>query len=182
MRDEASGAYQERSAEEARYRKSSIRAERRGEGKQTMKHEQVESAEGPSRRLCRRRSDEGRARRRFARDVRRLRGAHRARWSADIADVPIARPPAAVLKAGDCQELALAILQGKAAALRKAQPDLSESQAFSRVYTDPSMPKSRRLSVPQPARDSRNRRPPHTRATTCKRTLPSQSVTTRSTH
>ena len=41
VRDEESGAYQERLAEEARYRESSIRAERRGEGKQTMKHEQV---------------------------------------------------------------------------------------------------------------------------------------------
>ena len=37
----------------------------------------------------------------------------------------------------NCQELALAILQGKAAALRKAQPNLSESQAFARVYGDP---------------------------------------------
>ena len=41
LRAEETGEYQERQAEEARYRESSMRAERRGEGKQTMKHEQV---------------------------------------------------------------------------------------------------------------------------------------------
>ena len=41
IRDEESGECQRQQAEDARLRESSIRADRRGEGKQTMKHEQV---------------------------------------------------------------------------------------------------------------------------------------------
>ena len=139
LRSEESGEYQERLAEEARYRESSMRAERRGEGKQTMKHEQVgillKALHGVY-------ADEDLTKSERGEVIAEVLGDYRARCGRDglkdIAVVPIARPPAAVLKAGDCQELALAILQGKAAALRKAQPNLSESQAFSRVYTDPS--------------------------------------------
>ena len=63
LRSEETGEYQERLAEEARYRESSLRAERRGEGKQTMKHEQVgHFTKGCPRRFCRRRADGSRAR------------------------------------------------------------------------------------------------------------------------
>ena len=140
LRSEETGEYQERLAEEARLRKSSMRADGRGERKQTMKHdEQV----GILVKAVRSVLEDPEITKAEREDVLRETFddyADRTGRSglADIADVPTARPPAAVLKAGDCQELALAILQGKAAALRKAQPILSESQAFSRVYTDPS--------------------------------------------
>ena len=41
------------------------------------------------------------------------------------------------MKAGTRQELAIELLKIKAAELRKARPELTESQAFAKVYTRP---------------------------------------------
>ena len=137
LRSEESGEYQERLAEEARLRQSVTRANGR-EIENTMKHEQVAILLKAVRGVL---ADDELTRAEREDVLRETFDDYADRTGrsglADIADVPTARPPAAVLKAGNCQELALAILQGKAAALRKAQPNLSKSQAFARVYSDP---------------------------------------------
>ena len=107
------------------------------------------------------------------------RTAYRARWSKRHCGRSNRAPDGLRFSRLGTVRLALAILQGKAAALRKAQPDTRQIAGDQSPLPTPRMPKSRRSSVRQPARNSRNRRPPHTQATICKRTLPSPSATTR---
>ena len=144
IRDEESGEWQRQQAEAARLRESSVRAAGRGKENTTMKHEPVRhSLEGSPRRLRRRRSDEARARGGCRGCPRRLRGPDRGRDGLkDIASIPAARTATLhepdLTKADTRHALAMAVLEGKAEALRKVNPSLTREQAFSRVYTDPS--------------------------------------------
>ena len=138
VRDEASGAYQERTAEEARYRESSMRAERRGEGKQTMKHEQVAILLKAVRGVL---ADDELTRAEREDVLRETFDdyAHRTGRDGlkDIASIPAALDEPDLTKADTRHALAMAVLEGKAEALRKVNPSLTREQAFSRVYQDP---------------------------------------------
>ena len=143
VRDEASGAYQERVAEEARYRARSMRnedlsmknidtgalamialegaAEALRKSNPSLTREQAFSRvyQDPANRIA------AAAERQAARQ--RLAGgaASRDTYRGDV-DEFIAK-----------RDNALGALKVKAAELRKASPELSESQAFAKAYTDP---------------------------------------------
>ena len=139
IREEESGAYQERLAQEARFRAASIRADGRGKENTTMKRDEqisilLKAVGGVLDDYELTKAEREDVLRETFDDYAERTGRDGLK---DIADVPTARPTAVVLKAGDRQELALAILQGKAAVLRKARPELTESQAFAKVYTYP---------------------------------------------
>ena len=55
----------------------------------------------------------------------------------DIASIPAAIEEPDLTKADTRHALAMAVLEGKAVALRKVNPSLSREQAFSRVYSNP---------------------------------------------
>ena len=55
----------------------------------------------------------------------------------DIASIPAAIEEPDLIKADTRHALAMAVLEGKAVALRKVNPSLSREQAFSRVYSNP---------------------------------------------
>ena len=139
VRDEASGAYQERLAQEERYRELSMRAERRGEGKQTMKHEVgilLKALHGVF-------ADEALTPRERGEVVADVLDDYADRTGGrdglkDIASIPAARTATLhdLTKADTRHALAMTILEGKAEALRKSDPSLSKSQAFAKVYTD----------------------------------------------
>ena len=159
VRDEEFGAYQERLAEEERYRKSSMRAERRGEGKQTMKHEQVatllkaSAASWQTRDLTK--AERGEVLADVIDDYADRTGRDGLK---DIASIPAAPAEPVLTKADTRHALAMAILEGKAAALRKVNPLSRKSQAFSRVYTDPSNAEVAPIEGPQATHASRSRR------------------------
>jgi hypothetical protein len=139
LRSEESGEYQERLAEEARLRQSVTRANGR-EIENTMKHEQVSILLKAVRGVL---ADEDLTKAEREDVLRETFDDYAYRTSRDgLADIlslramPTSEP--IVMKAQTRQDLAIELLKIKAAELRKARPNLSESQAFSRVYTDPS--------------------------------------------
>ena len=138
IRSEESGEYQERLAEEARYRESSMRAERRGEGKQTMKHEQVAILLKAVRGVL---ADDELTKAEREDVLRETFDDYADRTGRDglqdIASIPAAIDEPDLTKADTRHALAMAILEGKAEALRKVNPSLTREQAFSRVYKDP---------------------------------------------
>ena len=136
LRAEETGEYQERLAEEARYRESSMRAEPRGEGKQTMKHDVgilLKALHGVYADDDLTKSERGEVVAEVLSDYRERTGRDALK---DIASIPAAIEEPDLTKADTRHALAMAVLEGKAEALRKSDPSLSKSQAFAKVYTD----------------------------------------------
>ena len=143
IRDEEIRRISGRQAEEARLREI-IYARRWARRRETNNETRTSwhFAEGSPRRLCRRRSDEVRARGSCCGGAQRLRDSHRGRDGLkDIASIPATTPTWSRIspKQTLVTPLRWSILEGQGCrALRKVNPSLTRMQAFSRVYTDPS--------------------------------------------
>ena len=136
LRAEESGLYQEQLAQEARLRQSVTRANGR-EIENTMKHEQVSILLKAVRGVLAddelTRAEREDVLRETFDDYAHRTGRHALK---DIASIPAAIEEPDLTKADTRHALAMAVLEGKAEALRKSDPSLSKSQAFAKVYTD----------------------------------------------
>ena len=139
IHSEETGEYQERLAEEARYRELSMRAERRGEGTRTMKHEQVAILLSAVRGVL---ADDELTKAEREDVLRETFDDYAGRTGRDglkdIASIPAALDEPDLTKADTRHALAMAVLEGKAEALRKVNPSLTREQAFARIYSDTS--------------------------------------------
>ena len=182
IRAEETGEYQERLAEEARLRQSVTRANGR-EIENTMKHEQVSILLKAVRGVL---ADDELTKAEREDVLRETFDDYADRTGRDglkdIASIPAASFDEPDLTKADTRHaLAMAVLEGKAEALRKVNPSLTrEAGVQPRLHRSGPMPSSPRSNVPQTRHGSRNRRPSRTDPITCKRTLRSQSATTRS--
>ena len=140
IRDEESGEWQRQQAEAARFRESSIRADGREKENTTMKHEPVRLLLKALHGVY---ADEELTQRERGEVVADVLDDYADRTGGrdglkDIASIPAALDEPDLTKADTRHALAMAVLEGKAEALRKVNPSLTREQAFSRVYTDPS--------------------------------------------
>ena len=145
--DEESGAYRQRMAEDERIRAAAVRADGRERRNVNVdKHTEIANLVSAVSGLFEEpiaASDRAEILREEFADYAKRTGRDPLK---DIADSRVAsgnprREMAlnepSLSKAGARQELALTVLAGKAAALRKVMPDLTEAQAFARVYSAP---------------------------------------------
>ncbi len=186
VRDEESGEYQEQQAEEARLSRIIYARRGRGEGKQTMKHEQVgiflKALHGVYADEDLTKSERGEVVADVLDDYADRTGGRDG--LKDIASIPAARTATLdepdLTKADTRHALAMTILEGKAEALRKVNPSLTREQAFAGPTRTRPMPKSRRSSAPQTRHASRSRRL-RNHGDNIEKRCSSPSVTTRST-
>jgi hypothetical protein len=137
IKDEESGEWQRQQGEAARLRESSVRAGGR-ERTNKMKDERVGILLKAVRGVLEDPEITKAEREDVLADVFDDYAARTGRDGlADISSLPTPTSEPIVMKAQTRQELALELLKIKAAELRKARPELTESQAFAKVYTDP---------------------------------------------